>query len=192
MVTNAAIQSVLNGCSSSASQQLAESNLADEALIGFEEIETRKIAAIDPADLLKNSVLHLAFILLDSIKVQLDRAAFLVMMLNGSNLLANDRRNPELLLELATQSRSFFFAGLNLAAGKFPFQGHRLILRTLANQQLLFPNDQGRHYLLQIPAPWRHSRTTVRNLHCASLKIVMSQFRTAKAGSAHALQRRKG
>ena len=48
VATSAAINTSLNHSPSSAGQKVAASNLADEALIGFEEVEAEKIAAIHP------------------------------------------------------------------------------------------------------------------------------------------------
>src|SRR5579884_2092227 len=91
-------------------EQFSSRDLADETLIGLEKIEPRKIAAIDPADLLKNSVLHLAFILFHAIEMQLHRSTLLVMMLNRSDLFADCRGNAKLFFELSPQGRRLFFA----------------------------------------------------------------------------------
>src|SRR5690349_21562769 len=69
VATSAAIKTRLNHSPSSAGQKFAASNLADEALISFEEVEAEKIAAIHPEDLLENPVLHLACILFHAIEM---------------------------------------------------------------------------------------------------------------------------
>src|SRR5664280_3714410 len=56
--------------------------------------------------------------------------------------------NAQLLLELAFQRLGRLFTGLDLSAGKFPFEWQRLILRSLATQDFRAAHEQGGNYLL--------------------------------------------
>src|ERR1035437_2923350 len=56
--------------------------------------------------------------------------------------------NAQLLLELAFQGLGRLFTGLDLSAGKFPFEWQRLILRTLTTKNLSAAHEQGGYYLL--------------------------------------------
>ena len=109
-------------------------NVPDDVAVGFEEVETREFAVINPADLLEDAVLHLAFIFSYSIKMELHCSPTFVLVLDGSYFLSNRRRYAQLFIEFAAQSGDLFLPGLDFSAREFPFQGHGLVFCALANQ----------------------------------------------------------
>jgi hypothetical protein len=58
------------------------------------------------------------------------------------DLLADIGGDTQLLIELTPQGLLRTLARLNLAPGKLPFQGHRLVGPPLTDQNLLIPQDK--------------------------------------------------
>src|SRR5262249_21631360 len=96
----------------------------------------------------EDSILQLFVVAFHDIEVQVYGIAVLVGMQDLSDLAADVRDDSQLFFELASQSLGGGFAGLNLAAGKLPFQGERLVLGSLTAQYIVATQDERGHNLL--------------------------------------------
>src|SRR6185437_4995329 len=134
----------------------ATRDLPDQVAIGVEEIEPSNLVALHPLQLLENSVLHLAFIVEHTIKLQLHLLPFSITMPDAGDLFPNRSGNPQLFLKLALERRYRIFLRLDLSAWKLPFERHRTVFRSLANQNLAIVGDDTRNDLL-------HSRLVGRS-----------------------------
>ena len=79
-------------------------------------------------------------------ELQVDGASMAVVVANVGDAGSDFGGDAELFIELACQRLLRAFAGLDLAAGKLPLQGHGLVGPALADQHFAAADDErGRH-----------------------------------------------
>src|SRR5215469_10509392 len=149
----------MNACSTHKPAPPLNSNLPfcqllNERNISFEKIVIQHFLPRRPTNVAENSILDFARIALHQIEVQLDSVAILVPMTNGRHLRPNRGANPKFLFQLPTERVFRPFLRLNLAAGEFPLQRHRLMPRPLADENLVSVDNEGRHNLLHEISLW--------------------------------------
>jgi hypothetical protein len=69
-----------------------------------------------------------------------------VIMANVRDLWPDGGPDPQLLLQFARESLFWCFALLNLSAGKFPLQCHRLVRASLADEHQTIASQQPRNH----------------------------------------------
>lgn len=90
----------------------------------------------------EDSVGELALEAADGEELQVDDAAAPIDVAEMSNAAADFRGYPQLLIELAPESLLGALADFNFAPRELPLQSHGLILPALANQNLVFAQDE--------------------------------------------------
>jgi len=123
-------------------EQLAGGEVFDEIAVGGEEVVAGQIFELDPLDLLEDAVFDLAGELFDGEELEIDGAAVAVVVADVGDPGADLSGDTELLIELAGEGLLGTFAGLDLAAGKLPLQGHGLVGAPLADEHLAGPDHQ--------------------------------------------------
>jgi hypothetical protein len=96
--------------------------------------------------LIEDAVLQLAIELMHGEKLQIDGSAMAVIVPDARYPGADGGLNPEFFVQFPGQCLFRALAGFNLAAGKLPLQGHRLIRAALANQNLAAANNKCGRY----------------------------------------------
>ena len=89
-------------------------------------------------------VFELAFKGVDGKKLEINGAAVAIVMADVGDALANGGLDSELFIQFPSKSLFRTFASLDLAAGKLPLQGHRLIGTSLAYQHFAVANEKPR------------------------------------------------
>ena len=127
-------------------QQLARRQVADQPVVGGQELIIGKVFEADPAHLLIDAGLDLAGELMHGKELQIDGAAMAVVVADVRDARANGGADAEFLVQFADECLLGAFAGLDLAAGKLPLQRHRLIRTALTDQDFAAAHDEcGRH-----------------------------------------------
>src|SRR5512146_1903452 len=119
-----------------------------QRFVGFEEVELRQSLALDPANLLEDAILDLAFVRWNQEKVQLNSVSVAVGVSDGGDFRTDACVDSQLFFQFPFQRGLRFLAGLDLAPGKLPLQRHWLILGALTDQHLGAANDQSCNDLL--------------------------------------------
>src|SRR6185437_2452948 len=156
----------------SALKQLALGEIADEAKIGGEEVVVRQVGQLDPAHLVENLILDFAGELPDSEELQIDGAAVAVIVADANDCGADNCLDTKFFVKLARQCLLRTFAGLDLAPGKFPLQGHNLVGAALAYEQLTITDDEGGRYKPKRRAWLARSGWVPGGVHCHSVILL--------------------
>lgn len=123
-------------------EELAGSEVADEAAVGGKEIVPGEFLEFDPLELLEDFVFEFALKGRDGEELQVDGAAVAVVVPDMGDARTDGRADAEFFVELAREGLFGGFAVLDFASGELPLQGHGLIGPPLADQDQAFPNQQ--------------------------------------------------
>src|ERR1035437_591496 len=115
-------------------EQLAFGEIADEAEVGGEEVVGGQRAQGRPADFVEDAVVDLAGEFLYREKLEVDGASVAIPVPYLRDPGTDDGGDAEFLVEFARESLFGRFAGLDLAAGKLPFEAHRLVRPALTDE----------------------------------------------------------
>ena len=158
--------------SRSSLEELAFGKIADQAEIGCEEIVLGKVADIDPAHLIEDVVLDFACEFADGKKLQVDGTAVTVIMADAGNGRADNGLNAQLFVKFASERLLRSLTGLNLAAWEFPFEGHDLVGAALADEDLIFANDESCGYEAESWTGLVGLRGTLGGVHIRSVNLL--------------------
>ena len=84
--------------------------------------------------------------LMDGEELQIDGATMAIIMANAGDTGADGSLDAQFFVQFAGQGLLRALAGLDLAAGKLPHQGHGLIGTALADEDLTVTYDECRRY----------------------------------------------
>ena len=116
--------------------------VADEAAVGGEKVVSGKIFAGYPAEIVEDVIDQLALEGVDGKELEIDGAAIAVGVVNAGDECANFRPDAQLFIEFAREGLFGSFAGLDFAAGEFPFEGHCLLGATLTDENGVSAQDE--------------------------------------------------
>jgi hypothetical protein len=138
-------------------EKLALRQIFDQTAIGNQEVVRGKLLKLDPANVFEDLIFNLALELVDRKELQVYRTAVSIVVPDTGDALADFGGDAELFIEFAGQGFFRTLAGLDLAAGKLPLQGHRLVWAALADQDLIAAQHQCRYDQAQGILPYPRS-----------------------------------
>jgi hypothetical protein len=125
-------------------KQFAFGQVADEAAVGGEEVEGRQVFEGRPAEIVEDAVFDFAVEGMHREKLQIDCASVAVGVTDAGDPRADFGANAQFFIEFARKGLLGGFSRLDFAAGKLPFERHRLIRSPLADQNFASAkNDSG-------------------------------------------------
>src|SRR5208282_883578 len=123
---------------------LSRGQIVHQSQVGFKEIQSQQLLPRHPADFAKDSVLNFALVFAHVIETEFHRTAARILMDDARDLGADLRHDPQFFLQFPAHGIARLFAFFDFAAGKFPFQRHRLVPRPLAGEdEVIFQNQRG-------------------------------------------------
>jgi len=125
-------------------KQLSGGKIANQSAVGSKKIVAWQIFKAHPFELGKDLVLEFAFKGVDCKKLQIDGAAVAIVMADVCDAPANGGFDSELFVQFPSKGLFRTLASLDLAAGKLPLQGHRLIGASLAYEHFAAANEKAR------------------------------------------------
>src|SRR5258706_6449563 len=152
-------------------QNLARRQILHQSPVGLEKVVIHQLVAPHPAHIPKNPVLNLALKLADEKELQLHTMATAIAMPHPRHLVADAGGDAELFLKFAHERLPRALAALDLAAGKLPFERHRLVLGALADEQLVVAHHERRHHA----AHFDRSHPARRALHATAAGDAVSR-----------------
>src|SRR5215470_12609959 len=105
----------------------ARTDLPDKRDIRLKKIIALEFRPSDPTHVMENAVFQLPLKFIDTIKVQLDGVPVAIRVTNDRNSRSDRGRDAQLFIQLTLQRRPQLFPRLDLTAGKFPLERHKLV-----------------------------------------------------------------
>lgn len=124
------------------SEQFAGGKVFDEAAVGSKEVVRGEFFELDPLELVKDFVFEFAFERGNSIELQVDSAAMAVVVADVGDVGTDGGADAELFVEFAGEGLLGALAVFDLAAGKLPLKGHRLVWAALADEDEAVAHEQ--------------------------------------------------
>ena len=142
-------------------QELSCCQIVYQRQVRLEKIKVRKVGRFRPLNVPEDAVLEFSAIFPDYEEAQLNHGAVRICMLDARNLVSDRGQDAEFFFEFAPQGVAWLLSFLNFSAGKFPFQRHGLVSRSLAHKQLPVLQNEACHYALHdwdLPASFAFMR----------------------------------
>ena len=115
-------------------QQPPFSQVADQAKVGSEEVVAGEGRKRSPLHVIEDAVVQVAIELVDDEELEVDGASVAVLVADARHAPPDGCGDAELLVQLADKRLFGGLPGLDLAAGKLPFEAHRLVGTALTDK----------------------------------------------------------
>jgi hypothetical protein len=144
-------------------EDFASGEVADQLEVCVEEVVLWKFGALDPLDVAEDAVFDFSCVFRNREETQLDGTACFVDVLNAGDFVADASIDSDFFFQFAAQGVAGLLASFDFATGEFPLQGHGLVLRALADEELALAKDERSDHLADTACHFSHvwSRITL-------------------------------
>ncbi len=128
-------------------EQFSGGEVADEFLVGGEEVEFWEGVDLGPAEIVEDAVGEFSVEAVDGEELEVDSAAVAIIVADVGDEGADVGLDAEFLVEFAAEGLFRRLAGFDFAAGKLPLEAHGLIGAALADEHFVCAQNQGGHHI---------------------------------------------